>query len=271
MKNFTKLLSVTTILTSMLAPSSLMAADATEQSKDNKNIRDGAYFDIGVSQRYQSNPFKFDNEIDNGLALDVNGRYQKYGFFAELRLGASEQENSRFSYGYNFLNTEHWSYDFRVATNHRVLEHTLPDSDTVSTRRSLLAPGLRILADYNNTLLRFIVAKSSGGEGLYTGGWISQSYQYNNWNFYSSFGIEYRNEDVINHFYGINETDTLPYYRGESGFEYTGQVGFKYPITTDWVFEGFARTILLPSGATDSPLVDGNTLTESAVMVKYVF
>jgi len=271
-KTFTKLLKISTLIVGILNPSFIMAAEEEKEKKEKtENIRDGAYLDIGISQVYQSDPFKFDNGNDNGLQAAVNGRYQKYGFFVELRLGATEQESSRLSYGYNFLNTEHWSYDFRIATNHSVLEHTLPKSNFVSTRDSQLAKGLRILGDYDNTHLRFIIAESSGAKGLYAGGWLSQNYQYNNLNFYGSAGIEYRNEDVINHFYGINEVEGLPYYRGESGFEYTGQVGFGYPITTDWVFEGFARIILLPSGVTNSPLVDGNTITEAAVSVKYVF
>jgi outer membrane protein len=273
-KIFTKLLSISTLIVGILNPSFIMAAEEEKEKKEKtENIRDGAYLDIGISQVYQSDPFKFDNdnENDNGLQAAVNGRYQKYGFFVELRLGASEQEKSRLALGYNFLNTEHWSYDFRIATNHRTLEHTLPQSSIVSTRKSFLARGLRILGDYDNTQLRFIIAESSGTKGLYAGGWLSQNYQYNNLNLYSAVGIEYRNEDVINHFYGINEVEGLAYYRGESGFEYTGQVGFGYPITTDWVFEGFARIILLPSGITNSPLVDGNTITEAAVSVKYVF
>lgn len=217
----------------MLSPSFLVAAEEEKEKRDTtENIRDGSYLDIGIGLTYQSDPFIFDNENENGLALSVKSRYQKNGFFVELRLGASEQQKSRLSYGYNFLNTEHWSYDFRIATNHRVLEHKLPKSNFVSRRVSQLTSGLRILGDYDNTHLRFIVAESSGAKGLYASGWLSQNYQYNNWNFYSTVGIEYRNEDVVNHFYGIsedgfpriNEIDGLPYYRGKSGFEYTADI-----------------------------------------------
>ncbi|NQY89607.1 MAG: MipA/OmpV family protein [Colwellia sp.] len=277
----------------MLSPSFLMAAEDKKDKKDKKektdkteNIRDGAYLDVGIGLRYQTDPFIFDHQSDSGLAIFINARYQKYGFFVEFPHGTSEQQNTVLSIGYNFLNTEHWSYDLRLAMNHKQLEYTLPESNIVSTRVSHSKFGLRILGDFDNTHLKFIVASASGpnsifsnANGLYAGGWLSQNYQYNNWNFYSTVGIEYRNEDVVNYFYGIgenefpgnNEIDGLPYYQGEAGFEYTVQVGFDYPITKDWVFEGFARTTILPSGITDSPLVDGNAVTEAAVLVKYVF
>jgi len=255
---------------------------AEEVKKENtENIRDGSYLDIGIGLGYQSDPFIFDNENDSGVDIFINGRYQKYGLFVEFPHGTSKQQNTVISIGYNFLNTEHWSYDLRLAMNHRDLDYKLTKSDYVSTRVSHSKLGLRILGDFDNTHVKFIFAGASGDpeSGVYASAWLSQNYQYNNWNFYSTVGIEYRNEDVVNYFYGVgedefpgnNEIEGLPYYQGEAGFEYTGQVGFDYPITKNWVFEVFARTTLLPSGITDSPLVDGNAVTEAAVLVKYVF
>ncbi|KGJ88207.1 MipA/OmpV family protein [Colwellia psychrerythraea] len=283
MTTFTKLLSILTFIVGILNSSFIMAAEEKEKEKTDKteNIRDGAYLDVGIGLTYQSDPFIFDNEGDSGLDIFINARYQKYGFFVEFPHGTSEQQNTVLSIGYNFLNTEHWSYDLRGAMNHRDVEYKMPKLNIVSTRVSHSKLGLRILGDYESTHVKLIVAGSSGAKGLYAGGWLSQNYQYNNWNFYSTVGIEYRNEDVVNYFYGVgegegefpgsNEIDGLPSYQGESGLEYTGQVGFDYPITTDWVFEGFARGTFLPSGITDSPLVDGNAVIEAAILVKYVF
>lgn len=279
-KTFTKRLSIPILIASTLSPSLLMAAE--EANNDNtENIRDGSYFDIGIGLSYQSDPFIFDDENDSGLDIFINGRYQKYGFFVEWPHGTAKQQNTVLSMGYNFLNTDHWSYDLRLAMNHRDLEYKRPQSNFVSTRVSHSKLGLRILGDFDNTHVKFIVAGASGDPegGGYASAWLSQHYQHNNWNFYSTFGVEYRNKDVVNYFYGVgdnefshsNEVDDLPSYQGKAGFEYTGQVGFDYPITTDWVFEGFARATLLPSGISDSPLVDGKTVFEAAVLVKYVF
>jgi len=284
-KTFIKLLSISTLIVGILSPSVLMAAEEVK-NENTENIRDGVYLDVGIGLKYQSDPFTYDNENGSGVDVFINGRYQKNGWFVELPHGTSQQQNTIISLGYNFLNTEHWSYDVRLAMNHRDLEYKQPKSNFVSIRTSHSKFGLRILADFDNTHLKFIVAAASGpngiystDNGLYAGGWLSQNYQYHNWNFYSTVGIEYRNEDVVNLFYGVDEgefpgsyeIDGLPSYQGESGFEYTGQVGFDYPITKNWVFEGFARTTLLPSGITDSPLVDGNSIIEAAVLVKYVF
>jgi outer membrane protein len=249
----------------------LMSSSMRAESAD--NIRDGAYFDIGIGLGVESDPFIFDGRNESGLDLYVNGRYQKYGFFVELPLGTSKQQATIVSLGYNFLNTEHWSYDLRLAMNHRDLDHVLPLSNRKSIRVSHSKLGLRVLGDFDNTHVKLIVAGASGDQdgGLYTSVWVSKDYQYYNWGFYGSFGIEYRNEDVVNYFYAINEVEGLPYYRGKSGFEYTAQVGVDYPIDENWVLEGFVRTTLLPAGISDSPLVDGNTIFESAVVIKYVF
>ncbi len=242
-------------------------------SADEANIRDGAYFDIGIGLDVESDPFRYDDENDSGFELYVNGRYQKYGLFFEFPHGTSKQQATTLSMGYNFLNTENWSYDLQLAMNHRDLDHKLPVSNRVSRRVSHSKLGLRILGDFDNTHVKFIVAGASGDPdgGLYASAWLSRDYNYYNWNIYGSFGVEYRNENVVNHFYAINEVEGLPYYRGDAGFEYTGQVGASYPIGENWVFEGFVRTTLLPSGVSESPLVDGNKVVEAAMVVKYVF
>ncbi|WP_233520588.1 MipA/OmpV family protein [Flocculibacter collagenilyticus] len=247
----------------------------SQASAAEKNIRDGGYLDFGVGQGHESDPFIFDNEDDSGLDLYVNGRYQLYGVFVELPHGTSKQQSTVLSLGYNFLNTENWSYDIQLAMNHRDLEHKVPGTERVSTRESHSKLGLRILGDFDQTHLKFIVAGASGDPdvGLYASAWLSQNYQYYNWDVYGSIGIEYRNEGVVNYFYGVNENEFegLPSYKGDAGFEYTGQVGASYPINEHWVFEAFARTTLLPTGITDSPLVDGNRVVKAAVVVKYVF
>lgn len=237
------------------------------------NIRDGAYIDVGIGLGVESDPFIFDDENESGFDLYINGRYQKYGFFVEFPHGTSKQQSTVLSLGYNFINTKNWSYDLQLAMNHRDLDHKLPLSNLVSRRVSHSKLGLRILGDFDNIHLKFIVAGASGDPdgGLYASAWVSKNYSYYNWNLYGSFGVEYRNEDVINYFYGINEVEGLPYYRGDAGFEYTGQLGTSYPINEDWVFESFVRATLLPAGVSNSPLVDGSTIVEAAVLVKYVF
>ena len=137
------------------------------------NIRDGAYLDIGIGLDVESDPFIFDDENGTGFAIYVNGRYQKYGFFVELPLGTSKQQSTILSLGYNFLNTQHWSYDLRLALNHRDLDHILPVSNRISRRVSHSKLGLRVLGDFDNTHIKLILAGASGDQdgGLYTSAW----------------------------------------------------------------------------------------------------
>jgi len=83
--------------------------------------------------------------------------------------------------------------------------------------------------------------------------------------------VEYRDEDVVNYFYATNESSGLPYYRGKGGLEFTSQFGFHYPLSKHLVVEGYSRFTLLPSGISDSPLVDGSHVIETGALIKYVF
>lgn len=67
------------------------SAEDTRNEKT-ENIRDGAYLDIGLGARYKSDPFIYDEDNNgSGLALYVNGRYQKNGLFLEFLHGTSKQ------------------------------------------------------------------------------------------------------------------------------------------------------------------------------------
>ncbi|MFQ3189688.1 MAG: outer membrane protein [Paraglaciecola sp.] len=76
---------------------------------------------------------------------------------------------------------------------------------------------------------------------------------------------------MVNFFYSTKEVEGLPLYKSKSGYEYIGQVGFDFSISKDWVFEGFMMGTLLPRGISDSPQVNGNSITEAGILVKYVF
>ena len=166
------------LVISIFNASNLVAAEAS-RSSNTENIRDGAYLDIGLGYRYKSDPFLFDDDSNgSGLALFANGRYQKYGLFIELPRGTSKQQSTIISFGYNFLNTEYWSYDLQIAMNHPQLEHQLPLSQSVSKRISHSKLGIRILGDFNNTHIKLIAADASGGDGLYASAWLSQNYQF---------------------------------------------------------------------------------------------
>lgn len=267
------------VLGTTVISSHLLSAEVSEKSEfalnSNENIRDGAYLDIGVGIGLQSYPFIYDGQEDSGLDLYINARYQKNGFFVEFPHGTSKQQFTILSMGYNFLNTDNWSYDLQLAMNHRDIEHEYKNIDQISNRVSHSKLGFRILGDFGDRNVKFIIAGASGDDdgGLYASAWLNQDYQYSNINYYFGVGIEYRNEDVVNYFFGTSEIVVvgIPQYRGKSGFEYTGQFGTSYPMSENWVLESFLRVSLLPNGISDSPLVDDNKVIDAAVLIKYVF
>ena len=244
------------------------------------NERDGSYLDLGLGIIDVNDVFIYDDSTDPGLTLFFNGRYQKYGFFVEAPRGSGDQRTTVLSLGYNFFNTPNWSFDLQLAMNHRDLEHefNVDGEELISRRISKAEWGVRAQGTIGQSDLQFVVAKASGSGGVYASAWYTRNFQYRNWHLYSSVGGQYRNESAVNYFYGVSETmadrlamDAVPAYQGKAGIEFSAQVGTSYPVSEDWVFESYLRTTILPGGISDSPLVSEDSITEAAVLVKYVF
>ncbi len=267
----------------LFTSTSIRADDSSDRSQQNAkvdegNSRDGGHLELGAGLVGLSSPFPFDESLDSGVTLFLDARYQKYGFFIELPHGSSMFQSTIISFGYNFLNTENWAFDIQHAMNHRDVEYVYTEQgrQVIDQRDSHSEPGLRVSGYFEDTDMQFVVARASSfyGGGLYASAWSTNHYQYKNWNYYFSLGVQYRNEEVVNYFYGVNSYQTnaeLPVYRGKSGLEWTAQIGVDYPITKHWVFESYLRNTVLPEGISHSPLVDDDRITEAAMVIKYVF
>lgn len=250
------------------------------ENKAAENRRDGGFFVLGAGYHYQNDPFRYDESADTGLTLLANIRYQWRGLYIEMPGGSSKNQTTLITLGYNVLNTERWSFDLHHSMNHRDLDYYYQrnGNEVLDQRISRSKPGVRITGSFDQRDVQFVIAKASGGDyssnGLYASAWLTDRYQYFNWNFYLTLGLQYRSDKAVNYFYGVSEaqaTNLLPQYQGDAGFEVTGQLGVDYPITRHWVFESYIRRTQLPSGITDSPFLEENHLSEAAVSVKYVF
>jgi outer membrane protein len=112
-KVFIRLLLMSLFVTSIFNASNSVAAGEANSSNTG-NIRDGAYFDIGLGYRYKSDPFLFDDDPNgSGLALFANGRYQKYGLFIELPRGTSKQQSYHLDITFLILRTGHMIFRLR--------------------------------------------------------------------------------------------------------------------------------------------------------------
>ena len=254
-----------------------LAREYTQSETYSDNRRDGSYLDVGLGWVERSELNGFDN-LESGASFFINGRYQKYGVYIEFPHGSYRQQDTVLSFGYNFYNSEHWSFDIHHSMNHADLTYGFIDSKNsrkISNKRiggSEL--GLRVSANFEHNDLQFVLARASGAGGIYAGVWWTRHQQYQNFNFSFSVGAQYRNEKVVQYYYGFNDNQPITgmsEYRGEAGIEFTSQISMSYPISESWVFESFIRHTNLPSGISNSPVLNKDSKSTAAVLVKYVF
>jgi outer membrane scaffolding protein for murein synthesis (MipA/OmpV family) len=251
----------------------------TQLETESANRRDGIYLDLGVGLVERSELAGF-NDLPSGVSWFVNGRYQKKGFYLEFPHGSYREQETVLTFGYNFYNSENWSFDLHHSMNHGDLTYEFVDNESSENieieREGGSEIGLRIGGVFERSEVQFIVANASGAGGLYAGAWWTAHRQYQNFNFSFSLGAQYRNEKVMQYYYGSGvggeeATISLPEYEGKAGIEYTTQISMSYPLSENFVLESFIRYKEFPSEISSSPVFTKDSQTTAAVLVKYVF
>lgn len=251
----------------------------TQFGTESENRRDGGYLDLGVGLVERSKLAGF-NELPSGISWFVNARYQKNGFYLEFPHGSYREQETVLTFGYNFYNSENWSFDLHHSMNHGDLTYEFADNENSKKieieREGGSEIGLRIGGVFERSEVQFIVANASGAGGLYAGAWWTHHRQYQNFNFSFSLGAQYRNEKVMQYYYGSGvggekATISLPEYEGKAGIEYTTQISMSYPLSESLVLESFIRYKELPSDVSKSAVFTKDSQTTAAVLIKYVF
>lgn len=236
---------------------------------------------------------------DDFFFLNIELRAQWYGLFVEFPGRSQQQIDGQFSgasLGYNFYNTQNWSYDLYAvhASQGNTYNAASPEGTLSFSRASDFRLGLRASGYFEDLFTQFIVTPYSFRDeigGVEASASIRKDWQYRNWNIYKSIGVRYRSESIVDHYYGVDEnlsdlliqivaddenidnlTEYFSPYEADSGISVHGEVGFEYPISEHMVFGGFFQYVVASDSAKDSPLFVGDRIGNSfGLSLTYVF
>jgi len=295
MKNKMKTAALSLVIASSLITSSLTLAqenlsqnqsesDELTKSQLTEDDFNGGFLKIGYGYKTEISPYH--SEVKGG-SLFVNGRYQWEGLFVEAFYGANER-NEGLSIGYNFLNTEQWSFDINTVLAHGEIKSEIFDTDKIFYQNfdSTQMVGLRATGNFDQSTVQFMLAPYSLNDeldkGVYASLWLGQSWQVKNWQFHSSLGFTYRSADILDHYYGISEEEASEHfqaYKAGSGVDITGQLSASYPISSSLLFESYIKYTDFASSINENPVMNfaskiddrAEQMTEFGILVSYVF
>lgn len=231
----------------------------------------------------------------NGLFYENPGRSQESidGLFAGDAIG------------YNFYNNKYWSLDLYAVNAFPATEggfergRAIRDEETgeiidieITTlelkRRDDYRFGLRATGYYEDYLAQFIVTPVSFRSeigGFNASASLRRTWLAKNWNVYATVGLNYQSAEIIDHFFGIPESEAAeiaaflettesPFqaYKASDGIYGVGEIGFEYPLSEHFVFGGFVTSIMRPDAVEESPLaISGRFFTTAGLSLTWVF
>ncbi|QTH72266.1 MipA/OmpV family protein [Pseudoalteromonas xiamenensis] len=238
--------------------SALSAANETQNSANwvdaFTNKRDaGGYLSVGIAVQNQQGLYQ-----SSGIKLkgNVHGAYYfENGFLLEFP-GLSDKFESQFALGYNIANLGNWEFDALLSMAHGEIKYNA-QQDGFSKEASPYF-GLRAMGTIADLDAMFVVGTNSNkmdySGGVYAAAWLAKSWNINNWTLYSSIGAQYRNDAILDYYYGVPESAqvTEPF-QATGGFNYLYKLGVKKPLDEHWLIEGFFSYTHYASSIVDSP------------------
>jgi outer membrane scaffolding protein for murein synthesis (MipA/OmpV family) len=286
------------VTTGILVSASLLISTTllAEDNSNNEDTRSGGYLKIGSGYKYEVTPYR---DEKSGVAIFISGRYQfNNGLYIEASHGANELSLGN-SVGYNFFNTEHWSFDAHISQAHgsTSMRFNLKDAKDESSdikvyhmdRSDTQMLGLRTTGTYGQTTIQFIAAPYSFNkdydDGVFASAWLAHSWQIKNWELYASAGVNYRSKEIVNYYYATSDeivsldTPIIPAYKADGGFDIITQVGLSYPVSESILFESYLRYTDISDSISDSPVMQlfsglndrSDNVTEFGLLFSYVF
>jgi len=286
MKNIIQQISLSLLIGFLAINSQYLSAQESEEksASSTQESQNGGFLKLGYGYKVEINPYV--DEL-NKFSLFVNGRYQWHGLFVEAFYGANER-NEGLSIGYNFYDTENWNFDISTIKAHGEI-----NVDVFDTGKRLVQNfdytemiGLRATGSFEQATVQFMLApygiRSDFDDAIYASMWLGRSWQVKNWELHGSIGLEYRSQEILDHYYGISAEESTEHfapYEADAGIDVTAQVSASYPISTNVLFETYAKYTNFSDSIEDSPVMkfaaglDGRAkdYTEIGILVSYVF
>ncbi|CAM4075743.1 MipA/OmpV family protein [Pseudoalteromonas byunsanensis] len=234
----------TLLLTPLLLCSAISSADepvdATSWLKTFSEKREsGGYLSAGLSLQYQQGLYQ---EKELAVSAQLRGAYYfESGLFVEYP-GQTNKFENQFTAGYNVANIGDWEFDAILSSAHGSLKyHYQGDSFNKSATPYLGLRATGTLAGFDTMIVYGINSnKMDFRGGRYAAAWLAKSWQLQNWHLYGSLGVQYRNEDLLNYYYGVPETANHHLtYQADGGINVIYKLGIKKPISEHWLVESF--------------------------------
>lgn len=216
----------------------------------------GGYLMLGISAGYGGSLYR---DHQTSISLQPRGAYYfSTGLFAEYP-GRLDQFDAKFTLGYNLFNTERWEFDAIISTAHGKIRYLTADESIEKQGAGYL--GIRAAGDIGGLRMQVILApliKNREFEhGHYASLWIGKSWQLKNWHFYSSVGAQYRNDAMLDYYYGVPDTAVaFDEYQAKGGVNLIYKAGFSRPVTEHWLVEGYIAYTDYTSAILDSPYIN---------------
>jgi len=255
--------------------------EAPEQAQEDRN---GGFLKLGYGYKFEESPYE--NEV-NHFSMFLNGRYQWNGLFVEASYGANER-NEGLSIGYNFYNTDNWDFDVSTINAHGEIHAEIRDQEKILSQHfdNTDMIGLRATGNFDQTTVQFMLAPyaidSDYDDAIYASMWLGRSWQVKNWELHGSIGLEYRSQEMLDHYYGISAEEATEHfgpYEADAGIDVTAQISASYPISANILFESYFKYTDFASSISNSPVMKfagsfgdrAEERTEVGILVSYVF
>lgn len=237
------------------------------------NNRDGFYLSMSAISSVGDDFALNENEdTASEFDLDFSYRVQLLGFFMEAPSLSSRRIHGMYSlsaWGYNFYNSEDWTFDLYYQNSTRGTDGLAG----IQTRNQKKRGGIRATGYFDNSHLQFMFSpvsgNSDGSDGIEASISYHLNWQYKNVAFYTNLGAQYRSQEVIAR--GETKSEESDGLSTSDGISTSAEVGIEYPLSTDWVIGGFAGYSTLSERAIAKRDDNVESGYRAGILLTYVF
>ncbi len=247
--------------------------DVRDASNAEESRQDGGYFEVGVGVNVNnSNIFKGKERKAVNPTVTLNMGYQWKGLFVDLN------EEEGFVFGYNALNTEHWSFDLIAGPTGEIGEDQSDDFTSLRKRESGVTGGFRATGYFDTNIFQFEIREelTDNHNGYHASMLLGKSWQFRNMNTHAIAGIHHGSAELHDYYWGVRSSEAsaeFPQYTAESGTAISAEFGLTYPISESWVLRSKLNYVHISEEIANSPLRfdDKQDLVNLSASISYVF
>lgn len=281
-------LKISFILAASLIAGTSFADIARDIREGGAPIRnDGGYLELGLGYQYLNNSRIENDDCDDDCdgeaqVLLLSGAYSYKGVFIEFTFDSVEDANI----GFNFLNTEHWSWDLLASNSGDIrgvddskfdilsLTNAEKDLALIDRDTDYGGAGIRATGYWGDTIFQYRLVAGTGKKGITSSARLGRSWQAKNWNFHAIASAGYNSKKTNQYLFGVTPdeaTERFSEYSPDASVTFSADAGVSYPLSKRFVWRSFVRESIQPGTIKDSPLIDGTHDLTFITLINFVF